>query len=80
MKAITYDKAALQGLTKLPKAARLAVLAKVERYAATGAGATKALVGRPGVRLRIGDYRVVFHETAETIEVFAIGDRRDIYD
>lgn len=80
MKPIAYTSAALKALAKLPKAARLDVLAKLERYAQTGAGNTKALVGRPGVRLRAGDYRVVFIETATEIEVFAIGNRREIYD
>ncbi|GBU19370.1 hypothetical protein AOPFMNJM_3945 [Methylobacterium jeotgali] len=80
MKQIAFTAAALKSLRKLPKAARLAILAKVEAYAETGAGNTKALVGRPGVRLRSGDYRALFIETADAIEVFAVGNRRDIYD
>lgn len=80
MKPVTFTPAALKALGKLPKAARLALVAKLERYAETGAGATKALVGRPGVRLRAGDFRAVFVETADRIEVFAVGDRRDIYE
>ncbi|MGN7123257.1 type II toxin-antitoxin system RelE family toxin [Methylorubrum populi] len=79
MKTLLYTAAALKSLTKLSKPAQADILAKLERYATTGSGSTKALIGRPGVRLRVGDYRVVFTETADTISVFAIGDRRDIY-
>ncbi|WP_342186144.1 hypothetical protein [Pseudoxanthobacter soli] len=39
----------------------------------------KALTGRPGARLRVRDYRVIFVETADTIEVREFGDRREIY-
>ena len=37
------------------------------------------MVGTPTVRLRIGDNRVIFDETANEITVFAIGNRREIY-
>ncbi len=43
------------------------------------AGNVKRLTGRPGARLRIGDWRVIFVETTATIEVRAVGNRRDIY-
>lgn len=79
MKTLLYTAAALKSLTRLPKPAQADILAKLERYAATGSGSTRALVGRPGLRLRVGNYRVIFTETADTISVFAIGDRRDIY-
>jgi mRNA-degrading endonuclease RelE of RelBE toxin-antitoxin system len=42
-------------------------------------GHVKRLTGRPGARLRIGDRRVIFVETTATIEVRAVGNRRDIY-
>jgi mRNA interferase RelE/StbE len=35
--------------------------------------------GEDGARLRSGDYRVIFRETDDTIEVVAVGHRRDIY-
>ncbi|MGX7703723.1 type II toxin-antitoxin system RelE family toxin [Methylobacterium sp. Gmos1] len=35
---------------------------------------------RPGARLRVGDYRVVFTETDDAIQIYAIGHRRDIYE
>jgi len=37
------------------------------------------MAGTSVVRLRIGDYRAIFDETANTITVLAIGHRREIY-
>jgi mRNA interferase RelE/StbE len=37
------------------------------------------LVGRDGKRLRIGDFRVLFTETADSIVIEEIGPRGDIY-
>ncbi len=54
MKPITYRAAALRSLIGLPKRDRLAILAKLARYAETGAGDVRALTGRPGKRLRPG--------------------------
>jgi mRNA interferase RelE/StbE len=80
MKPITYRPAALRALTGLPKRDRLAILAKLARYAETGAGDVRALAGRPGSRLRVGDYRVVFVEDEAGIDVALIGHRRDVYE
>jgi mRNA interferase RelE/StbE len=52
---------------------------RLRRYVSTGAGDVKRLVGRDGTRLRVGDFRVIFVETADVIEVRAVGDRRDVY-
>jgi len=53
---------------------------KLEAFAATGHGDVKKLKGRPGARLRMGDWRVIYYEEAETIVVVAVGHRREIYD
>jgi hypothetical protein len=52
---------------------------QLNRFAETGAGDVKKLTGRPGARLRVGDYRVVFIATPDTVDVRAVGHRRDIY-
>ena len=40
------------------------------------------LTGRPGYRIRIGDYRVIYKIEDKILSVFVvdIGDRKDIYD
>ncbi|SFU65576.1 mRNA interferase RelE/StbE [Methylobacterium sp. 174MFSha1.1] len=80
MKAIRFTVPALKAFAKLPDKARTQLRSKLERYAETGTGDVKSLVGVPGIRIRSGSYRAVFIETADTIEVFKVGDRRDIYE
>jgi mRNA interferase RelE/StbE len=40
----------------------------------------KRLKGRAGMRLRVGDWRIIFYVEGDTITVIAVGHRRDIYD
>ena len=79
MKTITWTHDARRELRKLPPDVRAFVEGKIERFAKTGAGNIKRLTGRPGARLRVGDWRVIFMETSTTVEVRAVGNRRDIY-
>ena len=79
MKTITWTHDARREFRKLPPDVRADIESKLERSAKTGAGNVKRLTGRPGARLRVGDWRVIFIETTTTIEVRAVGNRRDIY-
>jgi mRNA interferase RelE/StbE len=79
VKEVTWTFDARRALRKLPPEVRADIEAKLGRFAQTGAGNVKRLTGRPGARLRVGDWRVIFVETSTTIEVRAVGDRRDIY-
>jgi mRNA interferase RelE/StbE len=79
MKTITWTHDARREFRKLPSNVRADVEAKIERFARTGAGNVRRLTGQPGTRLRVGDWRVIFVETTTTIEVRAVGNRRDIY-
>jgi len=60
---------------------RRRVLASVERYAASGHGDVRALVGSAGLlRLRVGDYRVIFQlPSNEAILVVRVLHRREAY-
>ena len=79
MKTVTWTHDARREFRKLPAHIRADVEAKIERFAKTGAGNVKRLTGRPGARLRIGDWRVIFVETSTKVEIRAVGNRRDIY-
>jgi mRNA interferase RelE/StbE len=79
VKTITWTHDARRELRKLTPDVRADIEAKIERFARTGAGNIKRLAGRPGTRLRIGDWRVIFVETATTVEIRTVGNRRDIY-
>jgi mRNA interferase RelE/StbE len=65
--------------SKLPPDVRADIEAKIDRFAKTGAGNVRLLRGRRGARLRVGNWRVIFVETVETIEVRAVSHRRDVY-
>ncbi|MCX5518465.1 type II toxin-antitoxin system RelE/ParE family toxin [Kaistia defluvii] len=79
MKTLAYTSYARRALRKLPADVRAQVEARLARLAETGEGDVKKLVGEVGSRLRVGDYRVIFVETADMIEVRALGHRREIY-
>lgn len=59
----------------------LNILIAVHRYADTGVGRVKPLSGEfEGLfRLRVGNHRVLFDETADAITVHRVGDRREVY-
>jgi mRNA interferase RelE/StbE len=79
MKPITYTGTATAQLRKLPAAVRERLIAKLHRYAEDGSGDVTAMKGEAGARLRVGDYRIIFVETKESISVRAVGNRREIY-
>jgi mRNA interferase RelE/StbE len=79
MKAVAYSGTARRSLRKLPAKVRERIEARIADYAATGTGDVVMLQARDGARLRVGDYRVIFVETATDIQVMAVGHRRDVY-
>ncbi len=76
---VTYRKAALKALRKLPAATQTRIEKAIATYAESSEGDVKALQGRDGARLRVGNYRVIFVETEKEIEVFHIGHLKDVY-
>jgi mRNA interferase RelE/StbE len=59
----------------------MSILTGLHRYAETGQGDVKALQGdlEGLLRLRIGEYRVLFDETADAINVHRVRNRREAY-
>lgn len=80
MKEIVYSRQAFKALRRA-RVDAMRLDAALRRYAETGHGDVKDLVGRPGEkRLRAGGWRLVFVETAETITVIGAGPRGGVYD
>jgi len=82
MKAVTYSRSVLKVLRRMPRDSAERVVAKVEQYAADPASQANnvtALQGRDGIRLRVGDWRVIMHD-GEVLAVLQIGPRGSIYD
>ncbi|RAP39678.1 hypothetical protein BYZ73_19335 [Rhodovulum viride] len=82
MKPITYRPAALRALRKMPRTTAKRIIAKIEAYAtdpASQANNVKVLKGREGIRLRVGNWRVIMDDNGEVLDVLEIGSRGSIY-
>lgn len=83
MLRITYTKAALKTLRRMPANTSSLIRSKIEAYAAdpqSQANNVKALKGRAGLRLRVGDWRVIMDDDGTVLAVLAIGPRGGVYD
>lgn len=82
MKSITYTRSAIKTLRRMPANTAKRTVAKVEEYAAdpaTQANNVTALKGRTGIRMRVGDWRVIMDDSV-VLAVLAIGPRGGVYD
>ncbi len=79
MKTVVYTVAARRAFRRLPPDVQARLSEKVERFAADGSGDVKSLVGEAGVRMRVGDYRIIFVGSDTRLDIIAVGHRRDIY-
>lgn len=83
MKEIQYTKAAIRALRKMPANTAELIRTKIIAYANTPseqANNTKVLKGRNGVRLRVGNWRVIMDDQGNVLAVLEIGPRGSIYD
>jgi mRNA interferase RelE/StbE len=64
-RAVLWSNPAQRSLRAVPSGDQDRILSAVQRFAETGHGDVKALKGRPGFRLRVGDWRVMFAAQAE---------------
>lgn len=81
-KTVSYSRAAARALRKHRNMAPR-IMAKVEDYVANPASLANMvteLVGKDCWRLRVGDFRVLFRETATEVIVLDVGPRGSIYD
>ena len=82
MKPIAFQPAARTALRRMPANMARRILDKIEAYAAdpqSQANNVTALAGREGIRLRVGDWRVIMHD-GEVLDVLKIGPRGGVYD
>jgi mRNA-degrading endonuclease RelE of RelBE toxin-antitoxin system len=68
-------------LRAIDQATALGILHALAHYLDTGDGDVKRLQGiePPEFRLRIGDYRIRFHDHGDTIRITAVRHRREAY-
>jgi mRNA-degrading endonuclease RelE of RelBE toxin-antitoxin system len=77
---IWKDQAKAQ-LRSIDQPTALRILHALARYLDTGEGDVKRLqnIEPPEFRLRVGDYRVRFHDYGDTIRITAVKHRREAY-
>lgn len=79
MKTIRFTKDAAADMLKYRSVAKR-LNDKLGRYAKTGAGNVTKLVGSSAMRLRDGDFRIIFEETETEILVTKIAPRGSVYE
>ena len=80
MKRITWTAPAKADVRALSKIDAMRVLTALHRFEESGIGDVKTLQGREDLRLRIGDYRLVFvYSDASGIEIRRVLHRREAY-
>jgi mRNA interferase RelE/StbE len=83
MKSISYSKAAIRALRRMPRNVADLIRSKIEAYAkdpVSQVNNVKALKGREGIRLRVGDWRVIMDDQGNVLAVLDIGPRGGVYD
>lgn len=85
MKTIAYSKAAQKTLTRMPANTAVLIRSKVRQLAADPASLAnnvKRLTGAAPAeyRLRVGDWRVLFDDNGNVLDIVTIGPRGGVYD
>lgn len=84
MLEISYSREAIRTLGRMPANTSRLIRDKIERYAddpGSLANNVKALKGEPGIlRLRVGDWRVLFTEDGRVLAVIRIAPRGSAYE
>jgi len=75
MKTIIFTDAAAKEFDLVPARDRETIFDALSDYLITGEGDVLRLSGRPGYRMRVGAYRIVFAEDMTTILALYIGRR-----
>lgn len=78
---IEWSDEALDDMAKFDKGIARRIKQTVERFATTGAGDVKRLHGihPPEFRLRVGNWRVRFHQDASILRVLRVRNRSEAY-
>ncbi len=83
MKEVRYTRQALKALRKMPADMAERIITKIEQYAEEPdslSNNVKALKGREGIRLRVGDWRVIMNDEGVVLAVLEIGPRGSVYE
>jgi mRNA interferase RelE/StbE len=80
VKRIVWTELSKSDVRSLDKTTAMHILSALHRFAESGTGNVKALQGREELRLRIGDYRLLFVcPDPNTVEVRRVHHRSEAY-
>jgi mRNA interferase RelE/StbE len=82
MKQVVFHAPALRTLARIPRNEADRIRRKIYQYAADPAAQkanVKKLQGRAGFRLRVGNWRVIFDENGDVLDVLEVDSRGSIY-
>ncbi len=83
MKPVSYTKAAIWTLRRMPANKAALIHSKIKAYAAdpaSQANNVRVLKGREGIRLRVGNWRVIMNDRGNVLAILDIGPRGSIYE
>jgi mRNA-degrading endonuclease RelE of RelBE toxin-antitoxin system len=78
---ISWSDEARADIRTLDRATAMRIFNGLYRFTLTGDGNVKALTGKFAgqLRLRLGDYRVIFTDSGEILHVVRVRNRREAY-
>ena len=82
MKQVFFHAPALRTLARIPRNEAEKIRRKIYQYADDPSALktnVKKLQGREGFRLRVGNWRVIFDENGEVLDVLEVDSRGSIY-
>jgi mRNA-degrading endonuclease RelE of RelBE toxin-antitoxin system len=81
IKRLVLSTQAQADLAALDRAVALRIMGAIHRFAATGAANVHGLhsLHPPEFRLRVGDWRVRFHDHGDWIDILRVRHRREAY-
>ncbi len=83
MYAIQFTRQAIKALRKMPANEAASIRLKIKELASNPFTVpnVKSLAGRPGYRLRVGDWRVIFEvaQNEQAISILTIAQRGGVY-
>lgn len=82
MYEITFSDSALRQLKKLERQIQERIIAVLERIKIRPEDYVQKLVGDPGYKMRVGDYRIIVDIAHEKLQILVIkvGHRKNVYD
>ena len=78
-KTLVFSATAAKAFEKLSSELQERIYGALFRYGSHGGGDVKRMAGSSTLRMRVGDYRVIFDERPDCLEILIVGHRRDVY-